>query len=79
MRIYIFRSDTIKDLQAFAGDPAGSKLPDRHGPWTVTGVITPDRAPPHNLARATIEAAIAAAGFQLWRLSKAADAEADVA
>jgi hypothetical protein len=36
MRIYIFKSETTQDLRAFAGDPAGGKLPPRHGPWTGT-------------------------------------------
>jgi hypothetical protein len=27
MRIYIFKSETRKELCAFAGDPMGSKLP----------------------------------------------------
>jgi hypothetical protein len=38
MCIYIFKSETRKELRAFAGDPGGSKLPSQHGPWTVTGV-----------------------------------------
>jgi hypothetical protein len=37
MRIYIFKSETRKELRAFAGDPMGSKLPQNHGPWTVMG------------------------------------------
>jgi hypothetical protein len=76
MRIYIFKSETTKGLRAFAGDPAGSKLPENHGPWSVTGVVTEDRAPPHNLSREAIEKAIAFEGFQLWRLSKKAEAVA---
>jgi hypothetical protein len=74
MRIYIFKSDTKRDLRAFAGDLAGSKLPESHGPWSVTGVVAEDKAPPHNLPRPAIEQAIADEGFQLWRLSKKADA-----
>ena len=70
MRIYIFKSETRKDLHAFAADLMGSKLPERHGPWTVTGAIGPDNAPPHNFSRNAIEGAIDAEGFQLWRLSK---------
>ena len=46
MRIYIFKSETRKDLRAFAGDLAGSRLPRNHGPWTATGAIGPDSAPP---------------------------------
>jgi hypothetical protein len=70
MRLYIFKSQTRKDLSAFAGDPAGSKLPAGHGPWTVTGVVTADRKPPHNLSRDVIEEAIEREGFQLWRLAE---------
>lgn len=69
MRIYMFKSETRKELHAFAGDLVGTKLPPRHGPWTATGIVGPDRAPPHNFSRAAIEKAIGAEGFQLWRLS----------
>ena len=72
MRIYIFKSETKRELRAFAGDLTGSKLPQNHGPWTATGVIGPDKAPPHNLSRRAIEEAIEAEGFQLWRLRKKA-------
>jgi hypothetical protein len=58
MRIYIFKSETRKELRAFAGDPMGSKLPQNHGPWTVTGVVGPDKTPPHNFSRNEIEEAI---------------------
>jgi len=36
MQIYIFKSETRRVLHAFAGDLMGSKLPQNHGPWTVT-------------------------------------------
>jgi hypothetical protein len=70
MRIYIFKSETTKELRAFAGDAGGTKLPDRHAPWTATGVIADGKAPPHKLSRETIEEAIETEGFQLWRLNK---------
>ena len=70
MRIYIFKSETRGGLRAFAGDLVGSKLPQSHGPWTATGAIGPDNAPPHNVPRRAIEEAIDAEGFQLWRLKK---------
>jgi hypothetical protein len=76
MRIYIFKSESNKGLHAFASDLSGGKLPKSHGPWTATGVIGPDKAPPHNLSRRTIEEAISAEGFQLWRLQKKAKAVA---
>ena len=65
MRIYIFKSETRKELRAFAGDPMGSKLPQNHGPWIVTGVVGPDKAPPHSFSRNEIEEAIEAEGFHL--------------
>jgi len=68
MHIYIFRSDLKKGLQAFAGDAAGSKLPDQFGPWQALGVVRPDKNPPHNLPRDKIQEAIKVDGFQLWRL-----------
>ena len=70
MHIYIFKSESKNELRAFAGDPAGSKLPQQHGPWTATGVIRADKAPPHNFSRDAIEEAIEDQGFQLWRLKK---------
>lgn len=73
MRIYVFKSETKDDLRAFAGDVAGSKLPDQFRPWHAVGVINPDRKPPHNLSRATIEKAIADRGFQLWRMKPKAE------
>lgn len=68
MRFYVFKSESTKDLRAFAGDVAGTKLPESHAPWTVTGVVAAEAAPPHNLSRETIEEAIESEGFQLWRL-----------
>lgn len=72
MRFYIFKSETTRDLRAFAGDVAGSKLPDNHGPWTAIGVVSAEADPPHNLSRVTIEEALEAEGFQLWRLKSVA-------
>jgi hypothetical protein len=69
MRIYIFKSETRRGLRAFAGDPAGSKLPQQHGPWTAVGVVRPEAEPPHRFSRVSIERAIDDDGFQLWRLS----------
>ena len=68
MNIYIFRSEAKSELRAFAGDAAGSKLPDQFRPWHAVGVINRGKAPPHNLSRAAIEKAIEACGFQLWRM-----------
>ena len=55
MRLYIFKSETTKELRAFADEPNGSKLPEKHRPWTIVGVVGAGKAPPHNLSRATIE------------------------
>lgn len=76
MRLFMFESEKTSDLRAFAGDSAGTKLPAQHGPWQATGIVRPDRDPPHRLSRATIEKAISAKGFQLWRLKPAEAAEA---
>jgi hypothetical protein len=67
MKIYMFKSGAKGELRAFAGDPAGSRLPDKFRPWHVVGTITPDRDPPYNMSRAVIEKAIGDEGFQLWR------------
>jgi hypothetical protein len=68
MRFYIFKSESRRGLRAFAGDMAGSKLPENHGPWTITGVVGDGKAPPHGFSRDAIEDALSAEGFQLWRL-----------
>jgi hypothetical protein len=75
MRIFIFKSETRKQLRAFAGDPGGSKLPQQHGPWTATGIVASERPPPFNFSRAAIENAIDAVGFQLWRAGKKTEAK----
>ena len=68
MRLFIFESSANTRLRAFAGDAAGLKLPDRFSPWRQISVARPENAFPHNLSRDTIEKAINAHGFQLWRL-----------
>ena len=70
MRIFIFKSETRPDLQAFGDDLAGSRLPKQFSPWHAVGAVAPDRDPPHELSREVIEAAIKSQGFQLWRMSK---------
>jgi len=74
MHIYIFKSEAKNRLRAFAGDREGSKLPQKHGPWTGVGVLRPDKDPPHHFSREAIEKAIGTDGFQLWRM-KPADSE----
>jgi hypothetical protein len=68
MRIYVFKSDMQTGLRAFAGDLAGSKLPNQFAPWHVVGVVAPGNDPPHQLPREDIEKAIDGPGFQLWRM-----------
>lgn len=75
MRIFVFKSETRSDLFAFAGDPGGGRLPKQHGPWTATGVVAADRAPPYRFSRDAIEKAIGAEGFQLWRVRDKEKAE----
>ena len=68
MRLFIFESDANTSLRAFAGDAAGRDLPDQFGPWRQIGAVRSENAPPYNLSRDTIETAISAHGFQLWRV-----------
>ncbi|HEY4773600.1 MAG TPA: hypothetical protein VIH40_02175 [Xanthobacteraceae bacterium] len=75
MRIFMFESQAGGGLRAFTDDNSGSKLPPQHGPWHATGVIRPDKDPPHKFSRAAIEKAIAANGFQLWRMKAKETAE----
>jgi hypothetical protein len=65
-------SSSPKPAEGFAPSPAipaGSKLPQHHGPWTAVGVVRPEAEPPHRFSRVPIERAIDGDGFQLWRLS----------
>lgn len=75
MRLYVFKSDAKGELRAFAGDIAGSKLPEGFRPWHVIGAVAPEAAPPYGLSRDSIEQAIDARGFQLWRLKAKAKAD----
>ena len=75
MRLYVFKSDANGELRAFAGDMAGSRLPEKFRPWHAVGAVAPGAAPPHGLSREGIEKAIGAQGFQLWRLKAKAKAE----
>ena len=68
MRIFIFKSAANANLQAFAGDLVGSKLPAQFRPWHATGTIAPDKDPPYQFSREQIEEAINDQGFQLWRM-----------
>ncbi len=74
MRLYIFKSEVNAAIRAFAGDLAGTKLPAQLKPWHAVGVVGPDKNPPFSLSRDTIEKAIAAQGFQLWRMKSTEDA-----
>jgi hypothetical protein len=68
VRLFIFESNATAGLRAFTGDVAGRKLPDQFSPWRQVGAVRPEDAPPYNLSRDSIEKAINAHGFQLWRL-----------
>ena len=71
MRIFVFESQSRQGLHAFAGDIAGSRLPDRVGPWRLIAGSPPGELLPHGIPRRMIERAIGAEGFQLWRLNGA--------
>jgi hypothetical protein len=73
MRIFVFRSETNRELRAFAGDLAGFKLPSQFKPWRATGAIAPNREFPYKLSREAIEAEIRDRGYQLWRVKKTAN------
>ena len=42
MRLYVFKSDANSELRAFAGDMAGSRLPEKFRPWHAVGAVAPD-------------------------------------
>jgi small subunit ribosomal protein S21 len=68
VRLFIFESNAKTGLRAFVGDVAGRNLPDQFSPWRQIGAVASGNAPPYNLSRDTIEKAISAHGFQLWRV-----------
>jgi hypothetical protein len=70
MRLFMFKSESNRELHAFAADPGGQALPSRHGPWTAVGVVREDKEPPHKISRAVIEQSIADQGFQLYKMKK---------
>jgi hypothetical protein len=74
MRIFVFRSQSRNSLCAFAGDIAGSRLPEKFGPWRRVATVPRGVALPHGVARQPVEEAITAEGFQLYRI-KAKSAE----
>lgn len=71
MRIFMFASRVKPELRAFVGESTGQRLPQKYAPWDATGVVRPEKAPPHGFSRATIEAAIDSQGYQLWRTGTA--------
>jgi hypothetical protein len=68
MNIFIFRSESNRELRAFSNDKGGLNLPSQFRPWHAVGVVKPDAAPPNNLSRDVIEKSIADSGFQLYKL-----------
>jgi hypothetical protein len=70
MLIFTFASSKVPGLFAFAADKSGRQLPDRHGPWKLTGRVNPNATLPHNLDRAKVEEALGDSGFQMWRRRK---------
>jgi hypothetical protein len=71
MKIYTFASDAASRLFAFAGDRAGSSLPEQHGPWKSAGEIGPNDEIDYGLDRKRIEHAIGEHGYQMWRIKRA--------
>jgi hypothetical protein len=71
MKIYAFASEAPSGLRAFAGDRAGSCLPEQHGPWKSIGEIGPRERIQHGLDRKRIEQAILERGYQMWRMKTA--------
>lgn len=67
--IYVFESETREGLFAFAGEPSGTHLPERHGPWRATG----SEPRLSRIDRSAIDAAVKKVGFQLWRKRAASE------
>lgn len=62
---YLFRSENDPQLQAFADDAAGSKLPAENGPWTLVRQVSGDENWTHTTTRDVVAAGVAANGFLL--------------
>jgi hypothetical protein len=75
MRLDVCKSDAKGELRAFTAGIVGSKLPEGFRPWRAIGAVAPDAAPPRGLLRDSIEQAVDARGFQLWRLKAKAKAD----
>lgn len=72
--IYVFESETREGLFAFVGEPSGSHLPERHGPWraaTESGETEPKLS---RVDRNAVEQAVKRDGFQLWRKKAVSEA-----
>jgi hypothetical protein len=67
MKLFMFKSESGRQLHAFTSDPGGAQLPSRHGPWTAVGVVREDKEPPYKMSREAIETGISGQGFQLYR------------
>ena len=68
MRIYIFKSEAGTGLRAFAGEPAGSKLPDQFRPWhAVGGHSSREGSSPQPVSRDDREGH-QQRWYQLWRV-----------
>jgi hypothetical protein len=65
--LFIYSSQKTKDVFCYAGDSAGSQLPETLQPWKALGVLRADQIPPHGMSRSAIEAGVKAKGYQLWR------------
>ncbi|QJP14365.1 hypothetical protein G3545_12360 [Starkeya sp. ORNL1] len=75
--IYVFESESREGLFAFAGEPSGIHLPERHGPWRATvGEDGETEKDPHlsRIDRNAVEQAVKKVGFQLWRKKVASEA-----
>lgn len=67
----MFESESREGLFAFAGEPLGSHLPERHGPWRASGDGKEPRL--SRVDRNAIDAAVKKVGFQLWRKRTASE------
>lgn len=62
---YLFRSETDPQLQAFADDSAGSRLPAENGPWILVRLVSADEDWTHTTTRDVVAAGVATNGFLL--------------
>ena len=63
---WYFRSERRPDIQAFADDSSGAKLPREDGPWRLVRTVDPGEGWTGAVDRSAIETGIVVNGYYLF-------------